>query len=1472
MVTADLPNMRGGAMDYAQAAVYGRCSSSESTPCSCQPLVQIDPTELRALFCSRTSADKTALRESFAAAPPLTYEPMFARCARLRCSLFDVVLHGGAGDPDMMDSDLCSPDSLAEVLDIALCAHIGARATDGKGAADRHGGRNGGSLRVASLVGSTALTLARILKMLLPLSRMPVLAVGLTLARPAVAASDNAERAGVSMQWCFVERGSSFSAPYEALWAHWMAIVRPAATRLEGSRLDSAPSFAAGCHNDDLAVWARLQHYAERAAAVLFGKQPAGSVSPKHLHLCALIAVLSEVRACVTLPFISSPHLTPLLDEIAVVQRLLFQWFTFLGLRRASSSHCQPSVELSTEIRGIVLERSWLAERSTCSSIGSLRHWLHLVSQWLTLRVLEATLELLPSVVEWEGEGDDASAAETHVLLRGDVDSSWRCSVGLCSCADCTARSAGEKSGLAYLRPSRWMRYRATASAPDVALPELPKEEAVLVRVLERLMKASIGTSDDSRKPPCRCTTAHALLLEPEVHGVIAYRLHLGLPPHKWQGHDSSAADLGAPPTSQRFTAESAMSSAAPPPSRRVCAPAVAALFSWYALDFESFFGRLYRVGRLARRYGSCDIGAADAATPGHADLWSGVVDHAVPCDDDSTGGRSRAHEGPALSLLSRCLLLGMWMSLALVNVDEDVGAVTAMRTIRSQSRASREASPSPRWAWKGTLYYSSRRSVLHVRDWATALHLRYVASCLSIGDDQDMSNEICRGGSLPHGDGRRKACSAAMKLAASIVVSSFARARIAVATAAQARSQLKAQLSTCLPASAMHGTPAHATAGCRGASDTTGDGNRWMFGTGDCDSDGAAATEEEEDECVLLQWCCDSAKEESGSREGDCRVPLARQRQLKERASDADSLPPSNPLCSASLQSSRIDCSVEEFAEVNEYTIHQSPESHTSAPPVEVAQGPPSMAPAAVASLLDLESSLRELQTRCAVSELLWLVGLAEGLARRAGEESEAAAWQRLVSHAQSHGATVEGRRLSGASSTLYVGAVLLHEYAQPPPCADAANLSVSSSTPQTRGDLTSSKAARLEKGETSARSTLCGAEHRMRQHVQACCAHIGALLRLQGQEASQRLRLSQAWALGQEELQIRWSTVLVPECLLRSLLAEMAAADARRTLALKEDSQPRRQGDACESRSSHLGCAPARHLREQRGMASAPLSGDARAHRLFLMCGEAEEVDREASGCRSRPIAGSPHVSSPCQKGRQDPQTPPLPPPCAPPLAVQPHPVLRQVHANESTVRVPVSPCARAASAHSSVPVFSLSLREAPVRASARRCLSELAPHHSRIHSGLSCSAPSHRLESPRSNVTWRWPLAAAGGALVHRESQERKTALLRDRGARGDEAARRRSSAGAGASMAVAEATPPAAAVKCNSTGGECAADLGSGRPDLSIAEERKAPHAHPRIHVTPAVCMPTTTYVARATSVPSRRLHKPVVTWLEDVRQC
>ncbi|KAG5483734.1 hypothetical protein LSCM4_04886 [Leishmania orientalis] len=1497
MPTADVSNARGRAADYDEETVCRRCSSNESSPRSCRSLVQIGLTELRALFCTGASGDETTLRQLPAGPPLLMHAPVFARCTRLRCVLFDVVLHGGAGDPGMVASGLYAPNALAGALDVALCAHTSARFTEEEEASERHGSRDGLSLQAASSVSGAALTLASILRVLQPLSHLSALSIGLTLARPAFPGSDSAKCAGASTQWSFVERGSSFSMPYDALWAHWLAITRPAASRLEGSRLNSASSFPVGDHNDDFAVWGRLQHYAERATTALFGEESAGFAAPQHAHLCALLAVLGDVRACATRRFISDPLPILLFDAFSVAQRLLFQWFTFLGLRSASSSHCRPSLELSTEIHAIVFARGWLEELCACHSICSLEHWLHLVAQWLTVRVLEAALKSLPSMVECERE--KMSAAETHVLFRVDVDSSSSGAAGLCPGVDGAVRPAREKGGLAHLRPSRWMRYRATASAPaaalpslpsiTAALPELPKEEAVLVCVLERLMKASIGPSDDSRKPLCRPSAAHALVLEPEVHGVVTCRLHLGSPPHKWQRHDSFTPDVGAPPLSQRFAAESPTLSSAPPPARRAHAPVVAALLSWYAVDFEALFSQFYRVWRLARRYRSrypaesCGgIGAADAAALPLDNLWRGIVDKAVRYHSGGTGGRGQADAIPALGLLSRCLLLAMWMSLAVVDVDDDVGAVTATNTIRSQCCASHVGSASLPLAWKGTLYYSSRRNALHVRDWGTALHLRRVASCLSASEDQDMGSEISDAGSLQREDARRRACGAAVRLAASIVVSSFARARAAVAAAAEARARREAQPNARLSCSEIRGVPADATTAYRGAGDSNGNGSRWFFDTDG--SDGTAA--EEEDACVLLNWSCDSVKEETGPCEGSSRVALAQQPHANERAGDDDSLSSNHPLRSASLQSSWVIDSIEEFAEASECRIGQPPESHTSAPQVEANQQPSSLAPAAAAPLLDLESHLRELLTHGAVSELLWLVGLAERLARRACEDGEAAARQCLASQAWSHSVKVVTQRRPGASSTLDADAVLLHEDEQPPAHAAASKAGEFVLTRQTPFTLTSSKAARLESEEVSARGTLCGAEHRLRQHVEACCTHIGALLRLQDQEASRRLHVRQLSELELEELQIRWRTVSVPECMLRSLLRETVAAGTRKALPGQEEPQ-QRQRCARAAHSSRLGCTSTRHRSEQRGSAAAPkvefspplapLAGEAWAHRMFLLCGEVKESGTEAPGCRSqrstRATADASHGSSSCQRDQQEPL---LESPCTPPLAMQPRRASRHGYSSKSTARVPALSHAPAVTTHSSVPVVSVSLRGAPssspVRTLARRCLSELPLNHSRNDVHPACIAPSHRLELPPSTAVRRCPLTELGDALADRASPKRKAVLQRYGDARDDEATSRQSTAGAGASVAVAEEMRLPTAMKCEHADDErTTSPLDIARPGLCIAKERMAPHAGPRISVTPGVFAHTTAHSASATSVPPRRLRKPVVTWSDDVQQ-
>ncbi|CAG9571244.1 conserved hypothetical protein [Leishmania major strain Friedlin] len=1377
----------------------------------------------------------------------------------------------------MIDSGLCLSPSVEGALAVAVGAHTGAGVTENGGADEGHGGSRYLSLAAASSVASAACALTWLLTVFLPRPQVPALAIGLTLSRPAFAGSGNEVGAGTPMQWCYVERGATPSVPHDALWAHWTAMVQPPESRRAGSRLASAPCFAEGDHDDDFIVWGRLQHCTERATTILFGGQPADSVTPKSTRLCALLAVLGDVRACATRQSTSNPLPVLLSDETSVPQRLLFQWFTFLGLRSTSSLECRPSGELSTEIHAIVSTRDWLAELSACNSICSLGHWLHLVSQWLTFRVLEAALELLPSVLRWKT--GSASAAETHLLFRSDVDSSRCCSANLCSGPDSTACPARQKGGLAQLRPSCWMRYRTTASAPAAAspstasiaaaLPELPKAEAVLVCVLERLMSAAIGPADGSRKSPGRPATAHALILEPEAHGVVTCRLHLGSRPPKWQRNGLPVRGVSVPPLSQSFSTRHPARSSAPPTARAAHAPVVAALLSWYAVDFEAVFGRLYRVWRLAQRYHSrcpaksCgEIGAADAAALHNSDPWRGVVDAAVRCYTDDAGCSGQAHEGPALGSLGRCLLLAIWLSLALVDVDGGVGA----------------AAPCPPMTWKGTLYYSSRRNVLHVRDWGTALHLRHVASCLSAGDDQAMGGDTANAGALQDGNSRGKECGAAVKEAVSTVVNSFARARTA-AVAAQARARLQAQSTTHLPFSEAQDPRGHTTTTSRGAGDSTSRSTCRLLHI--CGDDGAAA--EDNDECVLLSWSCDTAEEESGPREGGSGVPLVQQPQGKPRRGGDDPLASTDLLVGTSPQSLWLDCSIEEFAEANDGTIGQPLVTQVPAPQVKEGPEHSALDPALVVPLVKLESHLRELLTRNALSEMLSLIGLTRGLAWRTCDDGEVAARQRPARHARSHHVRAEAQRRFGGSSALPVDEVRLHEDEQPPSpaaAAAAAHVDVSLSTRHAPAALASSKATRLQEDEEPTRSSLCRAEHRMRQYVYARCTHVGALLLLQSREARGRLHLSQVWELEQEEWQARWSTVLVPECVLRSLLHEKSAAGAWRALTQQEGPQ-QRQPHGCRHRNRRLGSASQWHQRGPCGSAASlkvgpspptPTADEVRTHRMILLCGDVEEVDR---GAPDRPAQRSPrakayasHSPPPCQRNQQEPQSPLLAPLHSPSLTMRPRRAPPQTCPNKPAARVPVSAYAPAAAARSAVPVLSISLCEtppsAPARASTRRCLNELPLNRRRIDAGFARIAPSHQLVSPPSTAAIRWCLPAEDSdALVDHETPRRKASLPKHEDTHCDTAARRRPSAGERAS---------AASVKCNLADSESrGAPLGTAAPVPSKAKERLATHAGPRISAAPPVLTHVATHIASTTSVPPRRLRRPVVTWSDDMQQ-
>lgn len=364
-----------------------------------------------------------------------------------------------------------------------------------------------------------------------------------------------------------------------------------------------------------------------------------------------------------------------------------------------------------------------------------------------------------------------------------------------------------------------------------------------------------------------------------------------------------------------------------------------------------------------------------------------------------------------------------------------------------------------------------------------------------------------------------------------------------------------------------------------------------------------------------------------------------------------------------------------------------------------------------------------------------------------------------------------------------------------------------------------------------------------------------------------------------------MRWSTVLVPECVLRSLLHEKAAAGAWKALPRQEEPQERQQHD-CRHHNRRLGYAPQWHQRGPRGRAASvkvdcspltPTADEAWAHRMFLLCGDVEEVDREAQDRRSerspRAKADASHSPPSCQRRQQEPQMPLLAPLRSPSLMVRPRRAPWQACPDKPAARAPVSMCppAAAAAARSAVPVLSISLCEtppsAPARTSTRRCLNELPLNHRRIDAGFARIAPPHQLVSPPSTaaICWRLP-GEDGGALVHHGSPRRKVSLLKHRDTHCDTAARRRPSAGESASAAGVEAICTAAAIKCNRADSESrGVPLATAPPVPSTAKERLATHAGPPVltHVA--------THVASTTSVPPRRLRTPVVTWSDDVQQ-
>lgn len=1153
------------------------------------PSCTVHSDALCAIAARQSSLSAKTKDEGDEVLPLLVHAPVFARCTRPSLSLFDVVLprlthhdRDAAARKDELQpqgtrplgSDLAA--CVQAALGVALCAHVGT---------DDAASSSGTS---SQLHDAAVLVAHSVVRLLAPATLAPSITLGLTMS-PApdhVTHPDACERL-TRLHWSYLESSAAVPVDYDALAAHWEAAVGAStALRRRVSHVDvpspSTHTRAEAAHScwaapdtqaaDSASVHRRLHAYAERVAASELlsccASLPFSGSPPRWRS--ALLAILLDVRQRLVEQetggnALSLLHGTAQHDALA---QWLLQWFSFLACRSAPTScagsvtdapprHASPCaqlpIDIQTQLHAALHSSTGLRAALTslpvgCGSGGSnsssplhpLRDALQHVAHWLTLHVLEATLAQLPATLSVGQSATSCSPppfADAHVLFRSSCGQE-----GVVQSARTTHVRRG--GGLTQVRPSRWMIYH-NAGAVRRSLLELTPAQSAFVSLLERLLDVAAQRSADPiatvrRSPPSSLLT-YDLFTQPELHGVAVCRLRCAVGPQQ-----SSNAPLAPPSQRRASVARSTVphgSSGSGGGNNNITAaavvraPLVACLLAWFAADFDCVFSALHRVWCLALRYGSATASTSvseEAATATFSSLWRGLVNPSVRCDAAAAAGV------PALGLLGRCLLLAMWMSLSVVDADEGPreGAATAPPSRRRAMAA-----------WAGTIAYSSRRNVLHVRDWATAMHLARVANALCVGVRRPVR---------PHGD-TDAGCSEQrerVEAAVAAVVTAFLNAR---ASAVRRHERWRAAL--------LHTRPRPLPeAGAPATAAEHGD-----------------EVEDTEEACVLLTWSC-------------TRGP----------ASHAPASPPPSP---------SLDFSVEEVVESMSEGEAPAKISHGNTSSSTV------LATNTAAPLIDLEVRLRGLLTRDALADGLWLLRMAERLARHAWEESEAAARQGMTTAYTHHTMKAEKAPVCGGESSAAareekhrasspVAVAVLHaderepSWLPPRPSSSSSFYAAGVAAPAAASPLPPSLAhAYLCEDEAANRSSLRGVEQRQRRLLHRQCGNGAAQVTLQRVEMERRALLRCMWAVQEAEWQARWRAVVVPECVLRALLAEYAAAAVETA---------RQRGRARTPPEQRRPASPLRPV---------TIAREAHAHRAFLLGSEVKGPSAPATPTAARP-----------------------------------------------------------------------------------------------------------------------------------------------------------------------------------------------------------------------------------------------------------
>ncbi|KPI84623.1 hypothetical protein ABL78_6328 [Leptomonas seymouri] len=1183
----------------------------------------------------------------------IAHHPVFVRrCPRLRYCLFDFVCHRKGYMSGQHEDNNAAQQQLREALRLALTAHTGEAAMASAGVTVE--AEESDSLPLCHVVEQ----LHGVLSRFIPMPALPSMALGLTMTSAGLHVGVSGRgpicegaAAPIHLRWSWVEapsveaddaQGSSsrtaagpaslatstsetpLSTHFESLWQHWLSTVtanEDAGGVEEYSRCSNAFS-----------AYRRLREYAKRSEHLLLGSDinriPSTSEQQEaETLLCALLAVLAEAQRHEE--YWASP-LTPLsVHDPHTLDRYTLVWFTFIGLAMCRGA---AEMQIQTNVQAILLSQAATDEESCCISTPHSKFdvpmhvRLRCMCEWITTKIMAYVLQWLPPTLF-----ESAAAAplpnklnETHLLFRG---------------VSVTPR------GISSLVPRYQQSLARTRhQCVPARIPFLHASAAQLHRTLDQLLECVTGTSFLTRsstftqrvkwQPPIPALTRE-LFTHPAQHGVVVCRLHLYVP---------LGSHVFASPKTVRHPSSTI--------GARVVRSPVAALLSWYAVDFEDVFRQSYRCWLLSQRYGALPTTQPSVMRDCSASYncarsceGSSAVDPAVVCygggNDLSAGERSakdvcigvrRSSAFPvALGLLGRCLLLGLWMMLKLTDVDledGDVGTCSSDRNSTGASNRMREEDSSQAVPTRGTLFYSSRRSMLFARDWQTVQQLhRVLISTSAIGVDGT------RWPASPTPTETLDTRSAeAVGEAAASVVHAFMAARLAqqqirerhqriAAVALHRRLQMDHRKQELLLVEADRS---------RGAAHQ---------GNGATDKSSPRATaldlssaEDEEEPCALLHWSVeeDAALPSVGSAEA---VLI----QATTHSADASVDSVSNEYTPTyRTPAGDVQAELSFTVSVHSSSVQEAGgASPLSPPPASVKSMSPStssgpLVPPALSleqrHMLDLEAQERALLWREELCDVLWLTSLQECVERRTCEEREAGCWKKLTVEEEQCKQSQKARRAvppRDNSSMASFCELQLHNDERVPVTA---LMSLASSPPPVPPAqvvaLTAPQLAQfagtLRSDEEQVRGVLQHVECRQQRYLCTERLHRRAHGMLLSQEAQQRRFLMQICDVQQKEWQARWSTLVLPECVLRELyrdgFQQAQPVEQPESLVDGEAGEPTlhafsKAPDPYTSSPPIRALAPSSRPNSTSKRATPTAVEAAEAHRAFLLQEEAEQ-----------------------------------------------------------------------------------------------------------------------------------------------------------------------------------------------------------------------------------------------------------------------